>query len=114
MSTMDPLFFLAILLVTFSVCIFLTWYFYHKAKTKERLILLEKNADLSEFLQKQQRFNFPWLKVGILVTGIGVAFGIQAILLSLSVNEEPLYLFVLFVCGGVSLIIANYVDKRKD
>jgi len=110
---MDPLLFLTILLVTFTVCVFLTWYYYHKAKTKERLILLERNIDLSELIKKEQQFNFPWLKVGILLTGIGIAFGLQAILVRLSVTDEPLYLFVLFVCGGISLIIANYVDRRK-
>jgi len=114
MDAMDPLLFLAILLVTFTICIFLTWYFYHKAKTKERLILLERNVPVEELLKMQQRFNFPWLKVGVLVTGIGVAFGLQAILLSLSINDEPLYLFVLFICGGISLIIANYVDRGKS
>lgn len=111
---MDPLLFLTVLLVTFVVCIFFTWYFYHKAKTKERLILLEKNIDLEEVKKREQRFNFPWLKVGILLTGIGVAFGLQTILLRLKVNDEPLYLFVLFICGGISLIIANYVGQRKS
>lgn len=114
MNRMDPILFLTILLVTFTVCIFLTWFFYHKAKTKERLILLEKNVDINQLIKIEQRFYFPWLKVGILVTGIGVAFGLQAVLLALSVNDEPLYLFVLFLCGGISLIIANYVDRRKD
>jgi hypothetical protein len=33
---------ITLLLFTFIVCILLAWYFSHKARTKERLILIEK------------------------------------------------------------------------
>ncbi|MCK4920726.1 MAG: hypothetical protein KAS71_06755, partial [Bacteroidales bacterium] len=47
----------------FFAAIVLAWYFYLKARNKERMALIEKGADVSEIYSKQEvTFRFPWLK----------------------------------------------------
>ncbi|MEM9675845.1 MAG: DUF6249 domain-containing protein [Bacteroidota bacterium] len=111
---MGPIVLLSVVIITFIVCIFFVWYFQHRAKTKERIVLLEKGVDVEKIFTKEQPSQFSWLKAGIVAIGLGVAFGFHAILGMLSVHTEPLYLFVLFVCVGASLIIAHYVGREKD
>lgn len=108
---MNPILFFTILIVLSTVFIFLTWYFSHKAKAKERLMIIEKGIDVEKLLRKEKPSHLV-LTIGIIIIGLGVAFGLQALLLRLDVTDEPPYLFVLFVCGGVSLLIIHFVTKR--
>jgi len=113
---MDSQLLIAVLLVTFMICVFLTWYFSHNARTKERLILIEKGVDPEVLFRKGQRFRFPWLKLGVLAIGIGVAFGIIAFLGSLDLGRimNELAFATLAICTGISLVIANYLGKRNS
>lgn len=112
MRYMDPLLSVTILLGILAIFIFLVWYFNHKAKSKERLLLIEKGVDIQEFLQNQNPSN-TFLKISVVIIGLGFAFGLQAILLRIGVNDEPLYLAVLFLCGGVSLFIVQRINRKK-
>ena len=109
---MDPLLFATILLAIFAIFIFLAWYFNHKAKAKERLLLIEKGIDIQELLQNQKPSN-TFLKISVVIIGLGIALALQAILLRFGVNDEPPYLAVLFLCGGVSLFIVHRINLRK-
>ncbi len=97
------------------IALFFAWFFRQQAINKERLILIEKGENLDElFDKKEKRSSFPWLKLGILITGLSIGFLGQGFLVNKNVTgNEPLYLFVLGFCGGVSMIIAHYVDKRQ-
>ncbi|MEQ6121523.1 DUF6249 domain-containing protein [Reichenbachiella sp. MALMAid0571] len=112
MNTIDPLLFVTVLLVLLFVFIFLTWYFSHKAKTKERLLLIDKGIDIEKFLLNDKPSNI-FLKFAIIVIGLAVAFAIQALMLRFEVEDEPPYLAVLFLCGGISLLIVHLINRVK-
>ncbi|SDL03367.1 hypothetical protein SAMN05421823_104195 [Catalinimonas alkaloidigena] len=109
-----PFILLTVFVIVLITCIFLAFYFYHRAKAKERLVLLEKGVDMNLYLNDRRPFTFPWLRAGIVTIGLSVGFGLQAILIRMDVIDEPPYLFVLFACVGASMIVAHYVDREKN
>lgn len=103
--------------ISFFAAVFLAWYFYLKARNKERLALIEKGVDVSEFYTKSDlKFRFPWLKIGIIVTGISIGFALGLFIIAdpnFSFEEGPVVLATSFFFGGVSIIIAYFVDKPQ-
>lgn len=107
---MDPIILVTILFVLFFTAAFFAWFSIHKSKEKERLLLLEKGVSPSE-LPSRSTFNFPWLKIGCLITSavIGLILG----MLLESVHEIALLLGPLLF-AGIGLIIAHYADKPNE
>lgn len=113
---------LALVWLGFFAAVFLGWYYYLQARNKERMALIEKDADLTEiFKSREIRFRFPWLKLGILFTGL--AFGgslivwmsIYPVVEKLINKTDGFAIFVaMLLFGGISMIIAYVVDKPKD
>jgi hypothetical protein len=105
----------------FFACIFFGWYFYLQARNKERMALIEKNANLSEIYKTREiRFHFPWLKLGMLITGVGFGFSMVMFLnlipavqsLHGDVREMMIVGLMLFF-GGVGIVIAYFLEKPK-
>lgn len=113
---------IALVWLGFFACIFFGWYFYLNARNKERMALIEKNADVSEIFKKREiRLRFPWLKLGMIFLGIGFGFCF-ALFLSLDpstqnlqgeVREMMLVGSMLFF-GGLGLVIAYFIEKPKS
>ena len=106
----------------FFAAVFLAWYFYLKARNKERMALIESGKDVTEIYSKQEiKFRFPWLRIGLLFTGIG--FGLVVALVFVSIPQIsnvakqfdevlPISLMVLF--GGFGIVLGHYLDKPKN
>ncbi|WP_293946923.1 MULTISPECIES: DUF6249 domain-containing protein [unclassified Sphingobacterium] len=90
---------------------FLTWYFSHRARHKERLLRIEKGIPP---IQERTDTPFPWLKLGVVVLGLGVGLLLIAILANNGLLKGPgsLPISILAICGGLSLVIANYIGKK--
>ena len=107
----------------FFAAIVLGWYFYLKARSKERMALIESGKDVSEIYAKHEiKFKFPWLKLGLLVAGIGFGLGLFVLLYAFNFafreamkNELAEFTLVasMMFFGGVALIIGYYLDKPK-
>jgi len=108
----------AILLIFFLTGLFFTWFFIHKAKVKERMLLIEKGVDLNN-LPKSTRFNFifPWFKIGFIIASI--SFGC---LLGVLLMDKPFFhsireglpVILMFMFGGIGMILAYFLDKPKE
>jgi len=110
----------AVLLIFFLAGIFLTWFFIHKAKSKERLLLIDKGIDLSALSKsdsQKMNFHFPWLKIGIVITSISIGLLVGAFLMAIPFFEEvaagQLPLLLIFLFGGIGMILAYVIDKPK-
>lgn len=98
----------------------LAWYFYVKARHSERMALIEKGVDLSKFYSVHTRKPFPWLSLGIVISGIVIGI-LLVIVLWLIFPENDLIDslappgFILFGVwfGGLSMILVHYINKRK-
>ncbi|MCK9411786.1 MAG: hypothetical protein M0Q53_05765 [Prolixibacteraceae bacterium] len=103
----------------FFASILLGWYFYLQARHKERMALIEKNADLSEVFKAREN-RFPWLKLGMTITGVGFGFcmvfplreiiGIQNFGAEM---EMAIFGFMMFF-GGLGAVIGHFIDKPKE
>ncbi|MEL6557319.1 MAG: hypothetical protein AAFQ94_03995 [Bacteroidota bacterium] len=113
-----------IIVVAIIAAVFLAWYFYQKARDRERLYLLEKGEKLEEIFLTQKRnkfrFVFPWLKLGVLSTGMSISFLLIAFLIRYLENDMELFkgfliTFIIGVCLGLSAIINHFIGaSRKD
>ncbi len=109
----------ALTFISLIAGLFLAWYFYLKAKQKERLALIEKASEGIDFTKlferpkKQQfRFKFPWLKLGILI--FSITFGVAIKLLFFRGMDDDYAPLFGFMFGGIGMIAAHFADRRKD
>jgi hypothetical protein len=113
---------IALVWLGFFASLFFGWYFYLQARNKERMALIEKNADLSEiFKPREIRFRFPWLKIGMIITGAGLGLFLGVLiefipgLENIVRNTEGAAVFALiFLFGGIGIIISYFIDKPKN
>ena len=114
---------IALIWLGFFAAVFLGWYFYLKARNNERMLLIEKGKDVSEiYVKREFKFRFPWLKLGVILTGFSfgwlVAFIFVEIVkeelrLDYSFHDEPLILGIIFLFTAISILVAYFVDKPK-
>lgn len=106
---------LAFIWLGFFASIFLGWYFYLQARNKERMALIEKNADVSEiFKVRKVRFQFPWLKLGMLLAGVGFGFCMVIFMPRGGEARDITILGSILFFGGLGLVIAHFIEKPKD
>lgn len=107
--------FIALFAATFGIM-----YMYYTTRHKERLALIEKGADASLFNTGKVKTgtSFSWskfsLKTGMLFVGIGLGVIAGAICESASVfaNEETGYISMIFIFGGLSLVLFYILDRK--
>jgi hypothetical protein len=95
--------------IGFFLAIFAILYVYWTTRTRERLALIEKGADAGIF--KKTPSKYVLLKWGIFLIGLAVGV-ITAYLLSRVVNEVVAYFSMIFLFGGLGLIIAHVIIQR--
>ncbi len=110
---------LALIWLGFFASIFLGWYYFLQARNKERMALIERDKDVSEIYAKREfRFRFPWLKLGMLITGIGFGFTLTVLMMMNPALEQfvkqtdgMVVAASIILFGGISMVIAHYIDK---
>ena len=104
----------------FITAALLAWHFYLKARTKERMALIEKGVDLSKFYKEQPKRTFPWLSIGIVLIGIctGILFVVGLVfmfpeseLLRDTAGPGIVVMGVFF--GALSMLIVHRLNKRQ-
>lgn len=113
---------LALIWLGFFASIFFGWYYFLQARNKERMALIERDKDVSEIYAKREfRFRFPWLKLGMLVAGIGLGLTVISLLTLDPVMEEKLrrtdgmvIAAAILLFGGLAMVISHYIDKPKN
>lgn len=100
---------LSIVFIFFMAGVFFTWFFSHKAKVNERMMLIERGMDLP-VNQPIRLFegHFPWLRVGLVVIGIGTG-----ILIGASSGGFNFTMGSIFLCGGIGMFLAGFLDRPK-
>ncbi len=101
----------------FFATLFFGWYFYLQARNKERMALIERNADVTE-IYKPRSSHFPWLKLGMLIAGLGLGF-IVTMLLNLSSAFQYLhgdardigFVGSMLFFGGAGVVTAYFIER---
>ena len=102
--------------ITFCICIFLAWYFTHKAKHQERLMMIEKGMNPNEEMNTGGGLKSAMFKLGIVIIGLSIGLAIIPILGSINpslVNSNATIMSILGICGGSALVIANRLSSSK-
>ena len=110
---------LALVWLGFFASIFFGWYYYLQARHSERMALIEKNVDVTEiFRVRKTSFSFPWFKIGMMITGVGLGFFLSMFITYYSrIPEEiaePIFVGFLLFFGGLGIIIAYFIEKPKE
>ncbi len=123
LNTMIGSIIFCVIAVAIIAAIFLAWFFYQKARDKERMYLMKKGEKLEEIFLIQNRnkikFLFPWLKLGVVSTGMSFSFLIIAFLIRYLENDQELFkgfliTFIIGFCLGVSSIVNHFLGKNRD
>ena len=94
-------------------------YVHYTTRNKERMALIDKGADASLFnTGKEGKSYFNWgkfaLKTGMLFMGIGLGIIAGAILESAALfpSEEAGYFSMIFIFGGLALVLFYLIDRK--
>lgn len=104
-----------ILQISFLLCLFFAWFFYNKSKHEERKLLIQQGINLNDpLLNKGKSLKAFWLKIGMVVLGLGIGLIIISILVNLNVigHSDGIFPGILAICGGGALIISHYMEKN--
>ena len=112
-----------LLIIIFMMIIFAGWIIYLRTRNKERMALIERDKDVSDFYtRKRNNFSFPWLKIGVIATGFSIGWIIALVVSEVGLRKydgsyyiqpEPVILGILFFFTSVSILVAYFVDKPK-
>lgn len=103
----------------FFSAVFLSYYYYLRFRYKERILLIEKNVDVSEIYKKSER-HFPWYMIGYTLLGIGLGFVVALLIAyfisqSQSIEEEIVALIFIsasILFGAIGMIIGHSLEQK--
>jgi len=106
----------------FFTSVFLSYYHYLRFRNKERLVLIEKNVDLSEIYKKSER-QIPWYLIGFTLMGAGLGFVIAFSTLLFIRNIYPrildqgtvfmILISATFLFGALGIITGHTIERKK-
>jgi hypothetical protein len=107
--------------IAFFATVFGVYYVSVTTRNKERMALIDKGADASLFntgkegQQSLINWNKMTLKLGMLFMGVGFGIIAGAILESIEVMPHgPDYVSMIFLFGGLSLVLFYLIDRKKN
>jgi hypothetical protein len=104
-----------ILFLAFLTAGFMAWYFSHKSREKERLMLIEKGLEVPDLDRGIKfTFRFPWLKIGILITFIATGLIAGIIISEMTESRTPFEPIMMLLFGGLGMILAHYIDRKDN
>jgi len=81
-------------------------------RRKERLMIIEKGIDSPDI--KSDSITFSSLKFGLFFAGIGIGVLVANILIAVTIIEpEVAYFSLIFLFGGIALIIHHFIEKNQ-
>jgi len=99
--------------IGFFTAIAISLYFYLKTRHKERMTLIEKGIDLSQFYTKKKNGN-NILKYALLFIGFSLGLFIGFLLdMYTKVQSEVAYFSMIFLFGGISLLVYYFINSKQ-
>ena len=102
--------------ISFFAAVVLSLYFYFRARNEERLAMIEKGKDVDVSKMKWGTNNKHWpLKTGLFFVGIAIGLLVGYLLeTKLDIIEPVAYLSMIFLFGGLALVLGNLIKMDKD
>ena len=98
--------------MTVFACIFGVLFVFFTTRNKERMLMIEKGADPSTFHRNYSRIG---IKIGLMAVGValGVMVG-QLISHTTKMDIEPATMSMIFLFGGIGLIIEHFLARKES
>ncbi len=97
-----------IISVALITALFLVWFFTHKSREKERLLLIEKGVDVPPMPELVKfNFQFPWLKIGFVIFGMASGMVLGLWLIERIRIDESVIFGLIFLFGGLLMILSH-------
>lgn len=82
-------------------------------RKRERMAFLEKGVDISK-MEINKQTSATSLKYGLLLIGIAVGLLLGDVLsCTTDLQEEVAYFSMVFIFGGLALVIFHFIDKKN-
>lgn len=119
MKTMFDLQILILILSTVLIIFFaflISWYLIRNIRIKEKSMLISKNLDIDKINSLiEKRYQFPWLRSGIVITGIAIGTLLVSLLSqSTAAYKSGFSIGIIVLFAGLSMILANYVGRSES
>jgi len=99
----------------FFALLFASLYVHLTTRNKERLALIEKGADPELFKSKAEPDSgHKGIKVGLFLMGIAIGILAGYFLSEAGMQETPAYFSMIFLFGGIALVISHYLQKKNQ
>ncbi len=99
--------------IVFFAMIFGIVYLVFSSRNRERMALIERGADPTLFESRKNGVVGGVMKIGLFFMGVGVGIVVAYFLISIGMKEEAAYPAMIFLFGGLALIL-SYVWQRKN
>lgn len=94
--------------------IFGIFYVYLSTRNRERMSMIEKGVDPSIFTTKRNYANMT-LKIGMLAVGVALGILVGSLIDEYTTLEDEVgYFSMIFLFGGLALIINSVIEHRKN
>ncbi|MCJ0742216.1 DUF6249 domain-containing protein [Pedobacter montanisoli] len=102
--------------LSFCICLFLAWFFSHRAKHRERMLMIEKGLNPTEEGKKNKNVQSLSMKLGLVILGLGFGLAVIAFLANFGIlgRSDAMPIAILALSGGGALIFANYIENRRN
>jgi len=99
--------------IAFFIMMFGIVYVSITSRNRERMALIEKGADPKLFESEKKASTGGILKWALLMVGIGLGIFLATLLVEAGINEPASYFSMIFLCGGVGLLISYKVEQKN-
>ena len=97
----------------FFALVFASLYVHLTTRNKERLALIEKGADPELFKAKAEpNSGYGNIKAGLFLVGIAIGIVAGYFLSEAGMQETPAYFSMIFLFGGIALVISFFLQKK--
>lgn len=110
MEDLTPVFVLTIIFGTILAIVYLS------IRRKERMAMMEKGVDAAMFVTPRRKSAYS-LKYGIMLIGVALGILIGKILATTEAfmyEEEAAYFSMIFLFGGLGLVIYYFLSKKMN
>jgi len=99
----------------FFALVFASLYVHLTTRNKERLALIEKGADPELFKAKPDaNSGHGSFKLGLFLVGIALGILCGYFLTEGGMEEEPAYFSMIFLFGGIALVVSHFMQKKDQ
>ncbi len=103
--------------IIISLGAFLMIFGFEYLRNRERMALIERGMDPNPTLKRKGPSIHTVLRTSLLLLGVGAGLGIAYLIdisRAIKGDTDPLYFSMLFIFGGLGLLISFFVERRAE